>query len=149
MIAERRIEAAILVALINNLSAAGFKPAAVCIDGEGAYVLAPKADGSDNILYEDLPAEISNPLTAAQVADLIFNVWDVVSPTIHFTHQHKLTWGHGVMVVLGNGEDFISDWHCGDPAFDAVVTQVSEAASEGAFDPVLSGLGLSPQFGPL
>jgi len=29
------------------------------------------------------------------------------------------------------------------------VTQVSEAASEGAFDPVLSGLGLSPQFGPL
>lgn len=48
---SRRIEAAALVALIDNLGAAGFKVAAVHIEGEGCYVMAPKADGSETLYY--------------------------------------------------------------------------------------------------
>lgn len=116
-----RIERAILVALIENLSAAGFKPAAVWT-GEDYQ----RADG-----VEGDCGSIDKPMTTAEVLK-VFDDFDMLTPTVHFTHQHRLTWGNrGVMVVNGNGLDFISDWHAGDLMFDAVVTMVADAASDG------------------
>lgn len=126
---NHRIEKAILVALIENLSAAGFKPAAVFIQGEGCYLLG---DGKE--YYKHAPNSVRGYLSATAVASLIFEVWDVAQPTIHFTEQNSTLWGsRGVMVVVGNGVDFISDWHSGDKAFNAIVETVADAAHEGAF----------------
>jgi hypothetical protein len=34
-------------------------------------------------------------------------------------------WGNrGVLLILGNGEDIISDYHCGNPEFAAAVDRV-------------------------
>lgn len=132
---ERRLERAILEAMINNLGAAGFKVAAVFIDGEGCYIMR---DGDTTAERVQVSSNTSQYLTADQVAATIFDVWDCLTPTIHFTAQHSTEWGdHGVMVVLGNGSDFISDWHCGNDSsppskqrFAAIMDAVSELASE-------------------
>lgn len=62
--------------------------------------------------------------SATQVLDAVFAV-DV--STIHFDHgrgNNKLS--HGVLIVLGNGVDCISDWHCSDDTFNAMVEKVAE-----------------------
>lgn len=124
MSANRRVERAILIALIDNLRSAGFAPAAVWT--EENYQLA---DGEE-LSYSN--REIRKPMTTDEVLK-VFDDFDMLAPTVHFTHQHKLSWGNlGVMVVNGNGEDFISDWHNSDRAFDAIVETVVEAAGEGA-----------------
>ncbi len=117
---ERRI----LDALLNNLRAAGFLPAAVWT-GED-YVRIHQGAVVDGLrVMEDDVMEAA--LTNEQVHQ-IFADYDMYAPTVHFTRQHKVTWGdRGVMVVPGNGIDFISDWHCGDKAFDAIVDSVSSA----------------------
>lgn len=125
MTMRSRIENAILVALIDNLSVAGFKAAAVWT-GE-TYQLA---DGEERG-PRHTSMEIRKPMTTVEVLK-VFDDFDMVTSTVHFTHQNLLSWGNrGVMVVSGNGEDFISDWHAGDKAFDAIVDTVSEAAYEG------------------
>lgn len=143
MNANQRIERAILVALIDNLGAAGFKVASVWT--EESYV-AQAADGTTLEISADYPI---TPMTLANVLK-VFDEYDMCTPTVHFTHQHQLTWGNrGVMVVPGNGEDFISDWHCNDKAFDAIVESVSEAPYHvalfldvlPAFDPLTAGRG--------
>jgi hypothetical protein len=119
-----RIERAILTALIENLGAAGFKVAAVYTSED--YQLA---DGESS---ETGGEAVKKLMTLIEVMK-VFDDFDMYNPTVHFTHQHAMTWGNrGVMVVPGNGEDFISDWHCGDKAFDAIVDTVAEAAHEGA-----------------
>lgn len=123
---KARIERAILVALIENLAVAGFKAAAVWT-GE-TYQLADGEERSPR----HRSMEIRKPMTTDEVLK-VFDDFDMTTPTVHFTHQDLLSWGdRGVMVVCGNGEDFISDWHAGDKAFDAIVDTVSEAGHEGA-----------------
>lgn len=61
--------------------------------------------------------------TEEEVLEAVFAVDDA---TIHFdggkgANKHS----HGVLIVLGNGADCISDYHCGDPEFDAVLDQVN------------------------
>jgi hypothetical protein len=125
MSATRRVERAILTALIENLSAAGFKPAAVWT--EETYQLADGEEWS----ARHSNREIRKPMTTDEVLK-VFDDFDMLTPTVHFTHQHLLSWGNrGVMVVNGNGEDFISDWHCGDKAFDAIIETVADAAQNG------------------
>lgn len=126
MSTNRRVERAILIALINNLNAAGFKPAAVWT--EETYQLADGEEWTHN----RADREIRKPMTTDEVLK-VFEDFDMLTPTVHFTEQHTLAWGNrGVMVVNGNGEDFIADWHCGDKAFNAIVETVAEAASAGA-----------------
>lgn len=122
MSTTKRIEDAILTALLANLSAAGFKPAAVWT-GE-TYQRADGVEGDCGV--------IDKPMSTAEVLK-VFADFDMFNPTVHFTEQHRLSWGRtGVMVVCGNGEDFISDWHCMDKAFDAIVQTVADAAYDGA-----------------
>ena len=55
-------------------------------------------------------------------------VFAVDESRIRFRHQDdgavrpKL---HNVLLIGGNGEDIISDWHCGNPDFDAAVGKVA------------------------
>lgn len=121
-------EQRILRALVDNLAAAGFQPAAVWIGGE--YVMPLEPSGNPQETDQTVLDQIARPMSAAEILK-IFEDYDLSTPTVHFTHQHLTTWGNrGVMVVPGNGCDFISDWHCGDAAFNAIVDQVATAASE-------------------
>ena len=120
-----RIERAILTALIDNLGAAGFKAAAVWT-GED-YQLA---DGKSSV-DGGRSGILRKAMTLTEVLK-VFDDIDMSTPTVHFTQRHSMAWGNrGVMVVPGNGEDFISDWHS-EKIFDAIVGTVAEAAHEGA-----------------
>lgn len=59
--------------------------------------------------------------------DVLTAVDSVDDSTIHFEPVTGDD-GHsrGVYVVLGNGVDCLSDWHCGDKAFDAAVETVCD-----------------------
>lgn len=125
-------EQRILKALVANLNAAGFFIAGVWT--EEVYMLVA-ADGSvEEVDSMGAPDLVRAHMTEAQLLQ-VFEDYSMSTPTVHFTIQHNLTWGNnGVMVVPGNRKDFISDWHCGDKAFDAIVDQVSSAAFEGAWE---------------
>lgn len=61
--------------------------------------------------------------TEEEVLEAVFSVDD---STVHFDggkgeNKHS----HGVLFILGNGCDVISDYHCGDPEFDAAMDQVN------------------------
>ena len=126
-------EKRILMALIENLGAAGFKPAAVWTDE--CYLLAAHDEGTGMCEVEkrDEPELVERPLTLTEVIQA-FEQYDMYAPTVHFTDQYKLTWGPGVMVVPGNLCDFISDWHCDNAAFNAIVEQVADAAGNGVYE---------------
>ncbi len=59
-----------------------------------------------------------------EVLDAVFAVDQA---TIHFDGGKGANGkSHGVLIVLGNdGWDCISDYHCGDPEFDAAMDQVN------------------------
>lgn len=123
-------EQRILEALISELGAAGYQPAAVWI--EDGYVLA-QGEGPPVECEGEVPNSVHRALTATEVCK-VFEDYDLYAPTVHFTEKGSLRWGRrGVMVVPGNGQDFVSDWHCSDQDFNAVVDRVSMAASEEAF----------------
>lgn len=91
------LERAIVRALIDELGKAGYEPRAVWDGAEYTHV-----EGAD----------------AAVAA-----VFAVDESTLHFCPVgQRLNWGStGVLLIGGNGEDIISDWHAGPPAFaDAV-----------------------------
>ena len=103
--ASLRVEARIVRRLCRELKKAGYFPDSVW-DGD-EYVKARK------------------------VADVIDAVFAVNSATIHFDRGRGANGhSHGVLVVLGNGVDCLSDWHIADKAFDAVVDRVSASAEE-------------------
>lgn len=140
MSTNQRIERAILTALVNNMAAAGFRAVAVYTQEDYQRATDCGADGFK--LSEVIGTELERAyryMTAAEVS-AVFDAIDMSTPTIHFTRQHETTWGsRGVMVVPGNGVDFISDWHSPREgvksdlvAFDAIVMSVADAASEGA-----------------
>jgi hypothetical protein len=124
------IERVILSALLRDMRAAGYQPAAVWDGGE--YVMAC-ADGSvKSREHAEVPARIERPLTDAEALDAIASVDD---STLHFTHRNQQTWGNrGVLVILGNGEDVISDHHCArgeGETFDAVIDAIYDRISNG------------------
>lgn len=98
---NRAIETAIITRLCAALASAGFVPAKVWDGGE--YVATP-----------DLAA----------VLDAVFAVDE---STIHFAPTGKPdAWGRlGVFVVCGNGQDIVSDYHCGNPVFSAAIERAT------------------------
>lgn len=94
---NQRIERAIVTALVEECAKAGFVPRAVW-------------DGEEYVLTLDLDRVLSA-------------VFSVDESTIHFAPKDAPDdWGTlGVLCIGGNGEDVISDWHCGNAAFNAAV----------------------------
>lgn len=124
-------EQRILRALVDKLGAAGFKPAAVYIE-DGIYLMPADAAGPV-VEFErgKEPTNIARAMTADEVCDQVYKVYDTLTPTIHFTQKDLTTWGNrGVMIVVGNAEDLISDWHSADKSFDAILWAVAEEAGE-------------------
>ena len=96
-----KIERAKVSAVVAECEAAGYVPVRVWDGGE--YVKTTGVTGA---------------------LDAVFAVDE---STIHFAPRDKPNgWGGcGVLVILGNGEDCISDWHCGDEVFSAAVERGS------------------------
>lgn len=99
-----KLERAIVRALLAELRRARYLPVKVWDGGE--YVNTPDADS------------------------VIAAVFAVDEATIHFEPMSLRARGgnRGVAIVLGNGEDCISDWTAGDPRFSAAVERACERA---------------------
>lgn len=93
------IERAIVRKLCRLLKAGGYPPSQVWDGGE--YV----------------PTTTENEVIEA--------VFAVDEATIHFSGGDE-DCEHGVLIILGNGVDCISDYHCGDNKFDTILHQVQE-----------------------
>jgi hypothetical protein len=108
------IERVIIRALLRDMREEGYQPAAVW-DG-GAYVMAHATfDENSQRLHSsqspdtDAPDNIVRPMTDEEVLEAVDSVDEC---TLHFTRKNATTWGdRGVYLVLGNGEDVISDSH--------------------------------------
>lgn len=104
---DRLIEKMIIRRTIRELKAAGFVPVTVW-DSE-----------------EYVPAT-----TARKVIETL----DAVdyNCTVHFAPaKNRKAWGNlGVVFVLGNGIDVISDYHCGNPEFSEAMDRVSEYVNQ-------------------
>lgn len=128
---ERRI----IEALCTNLSAAGFQPVALWTGD--SYLMPSNGDAGCGLMEVDsdkVPDSYLRPLTTAEVLQA-FEDYDMYAPTLHFSDQHETGWGgRGVMLVPGNRCDLISDWHCGNAAFNAIVESVTDAADGRAFE---------------
>lgn len=87
-----KIEVAILTALLDEL-------------GKSGWVAVRVWDGEE---YVSGAAEV---MTDAEVRAAVFAVSG--GPTVHFARADTpQEWGaRGVMVIIGNGRDFISDYH--------------------------------------
>ena len=124
-------EKRILKALLSALRKAGYQPAAVWTNED--YQVA----GGASFDKGAEPDTIAKPMTNGEVLK-VFEDYDMYCPTVHFTHKNSLKWGYGIMVVEGNGCDFISDWHCGDSedikGFDAVVDRIATLAGDGKYE---------------
>lgn len=103
------IEKAVIRRLISELGLAGYVPVNVW-DSE-----------------EHVPAT-----TADAVIDTIFAV--DADCTIHFAKKDELAvWGRrGVLIICGNGQDCVADYHCADKVFDAAIERVYEAINNGS-----------------
>jgi hypothetical protein len=107
------IERAIVRRLIEEAIGAGFTPVAVFNGDE--YIPTP------NI---------------GRALDVVF---DLDECTLHFGQRGAIAqlpegWGcYGVLIILGNGIDCISDWHCGDDAFNTAVERVCDAIENPGF----------------
>ena len=99
------VEKRIITALIERLESAGYVPTQYydSVPGDGEY---------QEVTGATLPERIASALAAVDSTDC---------GTLHFSPNED-----GVFFVLGNGIDVISDYHCGDPKFDAVVSAVSD-----------------------
>lgn len=92
---RRSLERAIVTAVVEECGKAGFIPVKV-------YGVREHVDTPD-------------------LTSVLGAVFSVYVSTIHFGRGPD-TWGRtGVAIVLGNGEDCISDWHRGDKDFDRAV----------------------------
>lgn len=113
----QKLERAIVTALIKECAAAGFVPVTVYQDGDYEPDLS-------SIEGPDQPTPVA--LSTEAAIDAVFAV-DV--STLHFAPADNLgAWGNrGVMLVCGNGEDIISDWHCGNEAFNSAVARVASS----------------------
>lgn len=110
----QNVEKRIITALIEACELAGFVPVKFWDSGE----------------YQDVTwkANSVGPTAEQQrIESSITCVDSVDEGTLHFAPKSDLgAWGQrGVLLILGNGIDIISDWHCGDSAFDHAVESVA------------------------
>ncbi len=113
------IERHIIAALVRDMAAKGYKVAAFW-DGEAyqmpgsdgamtSFEAEPRFHSSQPTEAKGMPQTIKRAMTEAEALEAVNTVDE---GTLHFTHHHKRTWGNrGVFIVLGNGEDCISDYH--------------------------------------
>jgi hypothetical protein len=126
------LEKTILTALLRDMRAAGYQPCAVWT-GED-YVMADARGGTSEARNGSTRLDRAvRPLTDEEVF-AVFADYDMATPTLHFTHLNRDTWGNrGVMIVEGNGEDIISDFHCADgEPFSPIIQAIYDKLSEGA-----------------
>lgn len=132
----KTIERTIISALMRDMRAAGYQTAAVW-DGE-AYVMAhgtfeelsPRFHSSQ-APNTAAPDHIERAMTDEEALAAVDAVDD---STLHFTNLNATTWGRrGVLLVLGNGEDVISDYHCakGEP-FSGVIDAIYARLENGS-----------------
>jgi hypothetical protein len=96
-----KLERAIVRALIQECARAGWSPVAV-------------DDGGDKDVKVSNEDEAIDAVFAVDESRLYFRVTG-----------SKGGKRNGVFLVGGNGEDIISDWHCGNASFDAAVNRVA------------------------
>jgi len=121
-----KLERAIVRALVEECYRAGF--------------VAHQVDDGEDLVKVRSTNEAVDAVFAVDESRIRFRHVDDTGP------RPKL---HNVLLIGGNGEDIISDWHCGNASFDAAVNrvalnvtdlvQVSLAAFEAC--PVASGEG--------
>ncbi|HEY1900750.1 MAG TPA: hypothetical protein VGG49_13260 [Steroidobacteraceae bacterium] len=128
----KMVEALILKTLMKDMRAAGYQPAAVWTGEDYVVGIADREQTLVEVSATDPPDQIERPLTDEDVFS-VFADYDMHAPTLHFTHQGKLTWGtRGVMLVEGNGEDIISDYHVAEgEQFGAVIDAIYERIEQG------------------
>lgn len=111
-----KVERAIVAALVTELHVAGF-------------VLVQLYDG---FKYRPVPHNRSNYALVEHALRVVFSpTLNTYHPTLHFAPKDKIiSWGaRGVMLVLGNGVDIISDWHH-DGIFSQTVKRVCDAVDQ-------------------
>lgn len=114
------IERVIVRRLIRAMKAKGYRVAAVW-DGE-EYQMPGKDGNMTSLELDDAPDNITRPMTEREALESVDSVDEC---TLHFTHANAKTWGNrGALLVLGNGEDVIADYHCSDPLFDSVFSSL-------------------------
>lgn len=137
-------ERVIITALLRDMREDGYQPAAVW-DG-GAYVMAHGTfDERSQRLHSSqcpdtaAPDHIVRPMTDEEVFAAVDSVDE---STLHFTNKNATTWGsRGVLLILGNGEDVISDYHdARGESFGAVIDHLYTQIEAG-------DLKLLPRFG--
>lgn len=118
-----KTEHAIVRLLVKELGKAGYVPVTVWNSEDYVPVLQAYEAGQQ----VSKPA----PLTPKQYMDAIFDV--DASVTLHFAPECDLeNWGtHGIVLVQGNGEDLISNWHCGDERFNTAIEAVVDIIKKG------------------
>lgn len=118
----KTIERYVITALVRDMCAAGYQVAAVH-DGNGYWM--------HRRWCKRAPATIKEPLSGERAFTAIDSV-DMC--TLHFTDQNSTAWGdHGVLIILGNGEDCLSDSHSheGEP-FNGIIDAIYGKLNRGA-----------------
>lgn len=118
----KTIERYVITALMRDMRAAGYQVAAVH-DGEGYWMSTG--------WHKRAPATIAEPVTDARALEAINSVDDC---TLHFTDQNSTQWGdHGVLIILGNGQDCLSNAHVYDnEPFNIIIEAIYDKLNEGA-----------------
>lgn len=110
------IERLIICKLIEELDVAGFAPVKFW-DGEAYQTIKWKASSTE-----------ANKVQREKAC--IECITSVDEGTLHFAPKTDLkAWGRlGVLLILGNGQDIISDYHCADhtPTFAPAIERVYE-----------------------
>lgn len=124
------IERLMLTALLRDMRRAGYEPAAVW-DGE-EYVCARSANAADGVksFPARAPKKIHRALTDEEALEAIDSVDE---STLHFTQRNAREWGNrGVLLILGNGQDVMSDHHCADgEPFGEIISAIWDKVQDG------------------
>lgn len=118
------LEKTIITALLRDMQQEGYRAAAIwtgedyVVAGQSGLIEISRDAGGDG-------EPVARPLTEEEVFS-VFTDYDMATPTIHFTHKGLMTWGNrGVMVIEGNGEDIISDYHVAEgESFGSVIDHI-------------------------
>lgn len=118
----KTIERYVITALMRDMRAAGYQVAAVHV-GDG-YVMA-------RTTLHRAPATIAEPMTDAKALEAIDSVDRC---TLHFTDRNSTEWGdHGVLIILGNGEDCLSDSHSHEnEPFNGIIDAIYDKLNAGS-----------------
>ena len=123
----RTIERVIITALLRDMRAAGYLPAAIW-EGEGYTMACGDVGCTESYARSKAPEEITRELTNTQVLTTL-EEYDF-DCTVHFTDKGARTWGLGVLLILGNGEDVISDYHVNED-LDRITDAISNRLDKG------------------